>query len=147
MDLVSNDCSRILHQTYHKFIEHMHRYYYDLVQGYKKDVTPSKRKIRQFNPEKMVGIDAIEKVKRYVKKHPEIKLVNVDDYCASGSYLVLIPHECNEAYWGTTIFFVPQSLSGRNEFFMYPDELDALIEELLAFQKRQKEGVDFWRDI
>ena len=77
-------------------------------------------------------------VERWVTKYPSIKVVHCDDYCHAGASLVLVPHEKEDEYWGTTIVFL-QQFGPPCEFFLYPWHHESLLKELMQIQKRIKE--------
>ena len=64
--------------------------------------------------------------------------VVVDDSSHSTSTLVLIPHANDERYMGTSVIFVPQCSSERDNFFLYPRALDELIDALTKIREKYK---------
>lgn len=105
----------------------IHRIWWAFQAYMKKWYAPDKlHGVYDFDVNKMVGYDAIERVEEYVKDHTEIKLVRCGDSTHSCSLLVLIPHRDGENYWGTTVIYVPQHGGYNNEFFLYPEVSDRL---------------------
>ena len=76
--------------------------------------------------EQMVGWDLMEKIERYVKRNPQIKIVYVDDEMFSSSMLVLIPHP----EMGVSVKFIPQNSNVKGQFFLYHNHLKNLMSEL-----------------
>ena len=102
------------HTTYHAFCEHFKEWYFSRRDNGK----------RVFDSTKMVGSEAIGRVKDYSITHPQIKIVSVDDYVFSGSIIILIPH----VDMGITAIFVPQCTTVNNQFFLYPLMAEKLID-------------------
>jgi len=131
-----------IHYIWHQFLDHMKKKFYTLVPGIKKDLTQSKRKYKETDFSKVKGYEAMCHVARFANKHPEVKIVGVDDNWHASSDLVLIPHESADEYWGTSVVYLSQCSPDTNCFFLYPEHLDMLIEELLKIQQKQKEKPD-----
>ena len=82
-----------------------------------------KRKYREFDCTKMAGHLAMKRVDAYAKKHPEIRVVMVDDAYHASSSVVLIPHPT----MGITAIYVPQCATDeKNQFFLYPSDAKPL---------------------
>lgn len=80
-------------------------------------------------------------ISNYAEKHPEeVICLGCDDTAHASSDLILVTHEADEKFMGTTVLMFPQC-DGRPpaEFFLYPGHLDALLEALQAIKKRTKE--------
>jgi len=91
------------------------------------------------SPFKYKGYDLMERVERFAKKHPTVKIAHVDDSYFSSSYIAFFPHECKDEYWGTTALLIPQcSGEPATAFFLYPGHVDGLIKVLQEIQKNQK---------
>ena len=147
------DPTMALHKVWHKFTD-------ELAKKYNKDVrfcVDTKRlkngKLKYFYKNgkeldftKLVGYDVMCEVRKYIKKNPQIKMVAVDDEHHSGSQLLLIPHERKDYFMGTTMMFIPQCTSTQNTFFLYPNAVDELIEELKEIQKKQNKD-PFWKKV
>lgn len=99
------------------------------------------RFVKRFKPDGInwgkKGHDLMCAVERWARKYPSIKLVACDDYCHAGARLVLIPHEKNDEYWGTTVIFL-QQFGDPAEFFLYPWHHESLLKEMMQIQKRIK---------
>jgi hypothetical protein len=74
----------------------------------------------------LYGWDAIEKIRKYAEKNKQIKICPCDDDHFSSSILILIPH----FKMGHTVIFVPQNSITQNQFFLYPNHRNKLIEVL-----------------
>ena len=70
--------------------------------------------------------------------HEDTQLVPVDDEAHCGSSLVLIDHENDREYWGTTVVYLPQCSGVRAEFFLYPHHRRALIKALQVIEEKQQ---------
>lgn len=88
---------------------------------------------KEFDVTQLTGYRAMCRMENFIKKHPEIVEVHVDDASFASSSLYLIPHKG----MGVTVWFIPQCTSEQNEFFLYPHHLDNLINEL----KKMKRGL------
>ena len=84
--------------------------------------------------EKYVGYELMKRVRSWAVKHPSVKLVVVDDSFFTSSLLVLIPHENEYDYMGTTVVFIPQN-GVPVEFFLYERHLQNLQLALKAISK------------
>lgn len=94
---------------------------------------------------KYKGYDLMERVERFAKKHPTVKIAHVDDSYFSSSYIAFFPHERKDEYWGTTALLIPQcSGEPATAFFLYPGHVDGLIEVLQEIQKNQKAKPKKW---
>jgi hypothetical protein len=89
------------------------------------------------------GWDLIEKLEKFAAKHPQIRMVRVDDSSFTNSELVLVPHTYDTpklgcSYMGTTVIFVAQCAGDPPvEFFLYPNHLRNLIQTLQEVEKKQ----------
>lgn len=130
-----------IHELWHKFCDYLQKYYYNMVKRttYKKGkFGQTKRKYKHLDISKVTGYDAMCRVGRFAEDNPNIRIVGCDDSHHCGSDIVLIPHEDNKKYWGTTVLFIPQCTNEKNIFFLYPEHLDNLIEELKKIQRRER---------
>jgi len=76
---------------------------------------------------KMTGYETMCKVEKFIKKKcPEIKIIICNDSIYSGSYLLLIPHPTK----GITIMFIPQCTEVQNQFFLYQNNYQELVNAL-----------------
>lgn len=83
------------------------------------------------------GYDMMERVAKFAKKHPEVKITGCDDSYHAGSDIVLVPHidslakDKRDRYWGTTVIVIPQC-DGQYpcEFFLYPGHKKDLLKAL-----------------
>ena len=119
------------HKYYHAFCKYMSRWYFSKGKRYTKDLSETKREFKFFDGSKMIGYDAMLRIERYAKLHPEIKVCRVDDDVFAGSILVLVPHP----EMGITVFFVPQCTNTQNAFFLYPQDSKELIDTLVEMKK------------
>ena len=123
-----------IHKIWHKFCKHMSRWYYREEQEFHyvdNEIVYTGKTYKEFDSTKLVGYDAMTRVEKYVKNHPEIKIVHVDDSVYAGSYLVLVPHPI----LGITMMFIPQCTTTANEWFLYPGALESLQETLVAMMQ------------
>lgn len=58
---------------------------------------------------KYKGWDFIKRVEKWAKKYPDVQIVMCDDYCATSSRIVIIPHNGYKKHLGSTIIFIPQN--------------------------------------
>lgn len=128
--------TRKVHGTWHDFCNYMRKWYFikrPTVHFRKKEIVNGKRLFKEFAGYKMVGYQAMRRVERYVEKHPEIKLVTVDDSFFAGSMIVLIPHP----KMGITLLYIPQcGTDDTNQCFLYPHHSRDLMNELTSMKKR-----------
>lgn len=127
-----------VHTTWHNFCDYMKKWYYTKSHGWKKNLTPSKRFYKSFESQKMVGYSAMCRIEKYAKDKEDIFISSCDDGSFMTSDVVLITHEDEKKFMGTTLILVPQSKQDINQIFLYPCHLNSLIEKLTEIQKRQK---------
>jgi hypothetical protein len=87
----------------------------------------------------LIGSDLIDKMDRFVKKHPSIIATGVDDdhFCNSAVYY--IPHENESEIWGVTVLYIPQCTGEKPiSFFLYPDHLRGQIYAINEIAKRMR---------
>lgn len=94
----------------------LHAIYHEFVKKFTSEPTadsPSKWKY--------VGYDLMVKAEKWAEKHPTVQVVSVDDDYHAGAELILIPHQNDKTYFGTTVIYIPQC-TGENpiKFFLYP---------------------------
>lgn len=93
--------------------------------------------VRRFRPGddrkwKDVGYSLMEKVRRWASKYPDdVRLSHVDDEFFSNSMFILVEHQAEAQYMGTSVVYIPQC-TGENPivFFLYPGDRKQLISEL-----------------
>ncbi len=130
------------HQIFHSFCNHMKKWYFEYhypvsFDEKKNDFTTSTRKLKAFSSKDMQGYVAINRVEKYVKKHPEIEIVRCDDTVFSPSIIVLIPHPT----MGITMIYIPQNNRQiKGELFLYPDHSEELIEKLTKMRQKCLKG-------
>lgn len=132
-----------VHYVWHSFCNYMKRWYYDICSGWKiknGKIVPSKRKYKYFNSSKMVGYQAMCRVARYSKDKDGIFITGCDDNSHMGSDIVLITHECEDNFMGTTMILMPQSKQEINQVFLYPEHVDGLIKILEEIKERSKKS-------
>lgn len=127
-----------IHGTYHRFQNWLIKNYgSDLYSEWKKQKVkqPNGRyktfKYRQYNEwelsKRLSGYEVISKIEKYIKRNSrEIKIVHCDDTYYAGSIILLIPHPTH----GITVMFIPQLTSIQNEFFLYGNHYEELLEKL-----------------
>ena len=126
--------SENIHKFWRDFAGHFMEWYYSEVPDYEVingEIIETTKLYKQFDPSKMIGYECMNQIDEYVKDHPEIKVVGVDDDYFTGSYIVLVPHP----KMGITAIYVPQNGSDNN-FFLYSGHARNLIE---ALEKMEKE--------
>jgi len=126
-----------IHHVWYAFCDHMKKWYYGLEPFFKKDFTESKGKFRYFDTKDFSGYDAMCRAEKYASKHKEIIVVGCDDAVFASSDIVLVPHEDNDGYWGTTVLFIPQCTTDKGQFFLYPNHLNNLLEVLQKIKEKQ----------
>ena len=127
-----------VHHLWWKLCNYMKKWYYTKERVFLfKTKKMGKRTYKFPDLSKAIGYDAICRMDKFVKKNPDVIDVRCDDSVHAGSDLYLIPHENKDEYWGTTVLFIPQCTNVQNEFFLYPNHLNKLIEELKKIQQRQ----------
>lgn len=81
-----------------------------------------------------------KKIAAFAKKHPkQIFVLGCDDSWHANSDLILVTHEARDKWMGISVVMIPQC-DGRPpaEFFLYPCDLDPLVERLREFQRRAR---------
>jgi hypothetical protein len=101
-----------IHGIYHAFCDYMKQWYHD--------------SDGNFDSHELIGYEAAERVEEYAKDHPEIQIAYCDDDVFSSSIIAFIPHPD----MGVSIIFIPQCCSTLNQFFLYPNHLEYLLEKL-----------------
>jgi hypothetical protein len=128
-EMMAND---VTHQIYHHFCNYMKRWYYKKRNYFSfKTMKNTKRICREFDPSKMVGYAAMQKVRYYEKTYGGIKTTFVDDDMFMGSMLVLIPHKG----MGITCIYIPQCVTPQNTFFLYPEHVNDLTKMLTTVKR------------
>lgn len=127
-----------VHSYWFAFCRHFKRWYYLEYEEQKinenNEFVKTGKIIRDFDSTKMKGYQAMQRVERYVKSHPEIKIINIDDSVFASSFLVLIPHP----KMGITVIFIPQCTDNQSEFFLYPNHQEYLINGIKELKKLYK---------
>lgn len=81
------------------------------------------------------------------KQFKDVMMVGVDDDCHASSDLLLVPHENDEEYWGTTVWYVPQCTGEAPiAFFLYEGharELHTALGKILARHKKRRKDADW----
>jgi len=138
-----------VHKLWHSFCDYMKRWYYILrprATFGRQEIRETKRKYKYINLSNVVGYKAMGRVDKFASKHTDMISLRCDDSYFCSSRLYLIPHETNDRFMGTTVFYIPQCTGEQNQFFLYPDDLDDLIVELKKIQKREKEKKKSWEN-
>ena len=128
----------ITHKIWHSLHSYLKKWYYRKVPGIKNDFTSSKRLYREVDFKEVVGYRAMQRMRKFVARNPQVIEISCDDDHHSSSAIYLIPHESKQNYMGTTMFFVPQNSPDSNLAFLYPNNLDKLIKELQKLQRRHR---------
>lgn len=125
------------HKVWHKFSSWLTKTYGSDLYGEWQYMDEEKKfKYRSFDnkklSERLVGYDVMIKIERYCKRYlPEIKIIHCDDAVYAGSNILLIPHPGH----GITIMYIPQCTTIQNQFFLYENHYENLLQEL----KRMKD--------
>jgi len=81
--------------------------------------------------------DLMEMAEEFANCYPEaVRCVRVDDEAHATSLLVLIDHETEKEYWGTSVFYIPQTMGDPQNFFLYPRHRKALEQAIGAINCR-----------
>lgn len=142
MEMLNPPKEKNVHYVWHNFMKYMKRWYGSLYTGWiwrKGRLKKGKRKYRQFESSQMVGYQAMCRVARYAKDKDDIFVTRCDDSWHMGSDIVLISHECEDDFMGTTMILVPQNKRDINQVFLYPEHVKGLIKVLQELDKRAKE--------
>jgi len=128
--------ARKTHGIWYDFCDHMKKWYFirrPTVHFRRGKVINGKRSFKEFSSTKMIGFRAMCRVDAYAEKHPEIKVITVDDAFHAGSSVVLVPHP----KMGITVIYIPQcATDDLNQFFMYPHCSATMIEEIAKMKKK-----------
>lgn len=85
---------------------------------------------------KKEGYDLSNSVTEWaIKRHPEILVTRCDDTYFSSSDIVLIPHQNESEFMGTTFLYIPQNSGTPATGFLYPNHIVGLIEALKRMLK------------
>lgn len=83
------------------------------------------------------GYEAIEKARRIAKRNKgHVQIVHCDDSAFTTSAILLVDHENDDQYMGTTVIYLPQNQGCREEFFLYPDHRENLEAALDIIRKK-----------
>lgn len=104
------------HKIWYAFCEHFKKWYHD--DG------------GNFTSIDMIGFKAMCRVEKYAKNHPEIKIVQCDDYVFASSLIILVPHP----KMGITFIFIPQCTTIQGELFLRPENINRLIDNLITLR-------------
>ena len=128
--------ARKTHGIWYDLCDHMKKWYFirrPTVHFRRGKTVNGKRLFKEFDCTKMIGYPAMCRVDAYVKKHPEIKVVSVDDAFHASSSVVLVPHP----KMGITAIYIPQCATNElNHFFLYPTHARPLVEAIAEMTKK-----------
>lgn len=83
------------------------------------------------------GFEAIEEAEKLAKKYKaHVQLVGCDDDAHSSSSLLLVDHENEDHYMGTSVIYLPQCMGTRATFFLYPGDREELINALKIVRRK-----------
>lgn len=91
---------------------------------------------------KLYGADLQDAVRKWAQKHPEVSWLGCDDRMFMTSNLVLIPHQADGFYMGTTVVYLPQCTGDHDkaaQFFLYPGHVGKLLSSLLVCEKNARQ--------
>jgi len=121
-----------VHIVWHKFRKFLEKNFSssDIEREFETEINGVKTKHKMFNEvefsRRIVGHEAMTKIRNYAKKNPKIRIVGCDDSVHASSMIVLIPHPT----MGITMMFVPQCTGVQNEMFLYPSHYKMLLDAL-----------------
>ena len=102
------------------------------------------RHFRKDGQWKYQGFDAIQRLEKWVAKHPTALVQHCDDEYFTNSLLCLVPHETDTEFMGASVAYFPQCTGEPSTvFFLYPPDIDGLIKALQQMQKRAKKARPF----
>ncbi len=129
---LSKDIKSVIatHEIYYHFVNYMKRWYYKKYIPFSLR-NKNSRELKEFDPSKMVGYQAMCRVERYEKKYGKIKIVYVDDEVFMTSMIVLIP----SIDMGISCIYIPQCVNPSNTFFLYPSDIKQLDEAIEQMKK------------
>lgn len=78
------------------------------------------------------GYELSQRVRRWAKKYPAVRIVMVDDERFSTSDIVLMPEYVKGKLWGVFATFIPQNIGEPVQFFMYPNNVGGMIDALFG---------------
>lgn len=85
------------------------------------------------------GEKAIEEAEKLEKKYEgHVQLVPCDDDAHASSGLLLVDHENDDHYWGTSVIYLPQVMGKRETFFLYPHHRNWLMNALKTIKKKEE---------
>lgn len=95
---------------------------------------------REGSPWKYRGYALMKKIERWARKYPDfVRITGTDDSHHMNSLLCIIEHRTTRRWMGLTVILVPQNGEEPGEFFLYPEDQDALMLALISLmEKRQK---------
>jgi hypothetical protein len=83
------------------------------------------------------GYEAIEEAEKLAKKYKgRVQYVGCDDDAHASSALLLVDHENDKAYMGTSVIYLPQCRGTKATFFLYPNDRDALATALEIVRRK-----------
>lgn len=86
------------------------------------------------------GHDVMVAAEEFAKTHPEILISPCDDHNHASGKIILIPHEDEKEFYGTTFYYVPQCHTDAIATgYLYPNRLGPLIDALKYHQRKAKE--------
>ncbi|MDO8621615.1 MAG: hypothetical protein Q7R80_00060 [bacterium] len=84
------------------------------------------------------GYDLMVRVERWAARHPgRVTLLSCDDNLHASSMLCIIENATAASWMGLDVVIIPQLGGTPQEFFLYPDEADAL-ETMLRSSRRKR---------
>ena len=87
--------------------------------------------------EGLEGFEAMEEAERLAKKYRgHVQYVGCDDDVHSNSDLLLVDHEDDDHYMGTSVIYLPQCKGTRATFFLYPGDREELIRALEIVRRK-----------
>lgn len=86
------------------------------------------------------GFDFMERVQRFAQRHEEIILIGCDDSNHTSSLIVLIPHQHEGEYWGTTVVCIPQTGGDPIDLFFYDHNVNDMLVALRAIKQAHQSG-------
>lgn len=105
---------------------------------------------REGSPWKYRGATLMERIERWALKYPDfVRITQTDDSYHMNSLLCIIEHRTARSWMGLTVISVPQNGEEPGQFFLYPEDQDALMNALTALMEKRhkiKAPGSVWRE-
>ena len=87
------------------------------------------------------GYELMQRLEKFQRYYPTCEIVGCDDNIHMSSLIMLIPHENEDEYWGTTVVVAPQDTAFQEPtiVFLYPSHLKTMLTVLQSLHQRFKQ--------